>query len=175
MKQKLFRTSHYFGFFITNFLIIYSSLLDGKSSSRQSQKLASFIEKIFRKKNDITFKLANKKFDIYLINNSNFEYFIRKSIGHFLIFFILSYFTTVCLFFKKKKDEVLYVLSLLYGLFIALLSELLQFIPLNRGPRISDVFIDFTGYFLFLIIFYVLRLFYLLFFKDKNKSNYLNQ
>lgn len=72
---------------------------------------------------------------------------IRKSIGHALFFAITQVFTflAIYMFFPKMKLWKIILISLGIGLFIAGLSELIQFfIPLRSG-KFVDVLIDLVG------------------------------
>lgn len=83
-------------------------------------------------------------------NYDDYITFIRKSIGHFSLFFIdgILLFFVVFLFStnnKKIKAWMYLLLSLGAALFVAGLSELLQFIPNNRSPSLVDVAINMAG------------------------------
>lgn len=84
------------------------------------------------------------------INKENYEdvnLTIRKSIGHALLFAVTQVFTflAVYMFLPKMKWWQLALISLGIGLFVASISELIQFfIPLRSGKFI-DVLIDAAG------------------------------
>jgi len=87
-------------------------------------------------------------------NYVDFTSFIRKSIGHFLLFGVSAIFTTWAFYlmlnkvFKKKWFIVL--VSGLFGITVASVTELIQlFIPLRSGTWI-DVGINILGYAVFL-------------------------
>lgn len=85
------------------------------------------------------------------INDQNFNDFqglVRKALGHFSLFFIngIFGFLTFYLFLKEKRIRNTLIFSLTIGLFIAIVSEVIQlFIPLRAGSFV-DVIIDFSGY-----------------------------
>ena len=95
------------------------------------------------------------------------HYSLRKILGHFLLFGFEGIFASITLYlssFKSKKDKYyIYPCVVLFGFFIALLSESFQAIPsLRRGPSIIDASIDYAGYlsgFLFVTVIYLLSLF----------------
>ncbi len=95
----------------------------------------------------------------------NINYIVRKAIGHFGSFCLTAVFGVLtCFFFLKKKIPfwVGMASSLVYGLLLAMLSELLQIFTSNRGPSWNDVGIDFFGYSVgfavtFLIAFFIHR------------------
>jgi uncharacterized protein YjdB len=80
----------------------------------------------------------------------NLNIFIRKALGHVGLFFVNGIFgyLTIIYFIKKKKDHVLLFISLGIGAFLSSTAELLQFIPVGRGPMIEDVIMNFIGYFI---------------------------
>lgn len=89
-------------------------------------------------------------------NYVDFASFIRKSIGHFLLFGVSAIFTTWAFYlvlnkvFKKKWFIVL--VSGLFGITVASVTELIQlFIPLRSGTWI-DVGINILGYAVFLAL-----------------------
>ncbi len=75
--------------------------------------------------------------------------FVRKSLGHYGLFFangILGY-LTIFYFLKGKKHHSRYLLvSLGIGLILSLTLEWLQFLAPGRSPLISDSIINFIGY-----------------------------
>ena len=95
------------------------------------------------------------------------HYSLRKILGHFLLFGFEGIFASITLYlssFKTKKDKYyIYPCVVLFGFFIALLSESFQAIPaLRRGPSIIDASIDYAGYlsgFLLVTVIYLLSLF----------------
>ncbi len=103
-------------------------------------------------------------------------YSLRKFIGHFLLFASNAVFMAISFLstsFLDKKDKTLgFCLSLLSGLFIALISESIQAIPiLKRGPSLLDVGIDYAGFASgFLFVFIVYLLIYCLLLKKKKKK-----
>ena len=82
-------------------------------------------------------------------NYNDFHLFIRKALGHFLLFMLTASFGMLffyLLFEDKFKIWVGILINLGCGLFTAGLSELIQhFIP-SRTGSISDVGVDFLGY-----------------------------
>ncbi len=83
-------------------------------------------------------------------NYDDFITFVRKSIGHFSLFFIdgiLAFFVVLLLLNdnKKIKSWMCALISLGMIIFVAGLSELFQFIPTDRSPSIIDVLINMAG------------------------------
>lgn len=72
---------------------------------------------------------------------------IRKSIGHSAVFMVAQIFTylTLYMFFYEKKWWFYSSISLGEGLFLAGLSELIQFFVPTRSGSFIDVLIDFAG------------------------------
>lgn len=84
----------------------------------------------------------------------NFNYFIRKLFGHFGAFMFYSVFTTMlCLLIFKKKFSLLF--SLINGFGIALISELIQLFVPGRFGAFKDVMIDFSGYLVPILGFFI--------------------
>lgn len=74
---------------------------------------------------------------------------MRKLVGHFGSFLVLSVFALfiVIFFFKKGKPRVFSSsFMLLYGFLLAGLSEILQLFTSGRSGSFKDVLIDFSGY-----------------------------
>ncbi len=123
----------------------------------------------------ITIKITTPPF----INDNNFkdfQGFIRKALGHFMLFFVDGFFGfwTFYLFLKAKTpNKKLFLgtaLSLLTGLIMAALSEIIQiFIPL-RSASVFDVLLDFSGY---LLVTLILLLIVYLYNRKKAKENQL--
>lgn len=161
LKNKVIRILHLFGLVSLTLTIFYFSLTSGSKSIKQSRDLTDFIYR----------GIHGFKRQTLLVNN--LEYLIRKSIGHYFMFFCLSYFMTITLILYKKKTKYVYLLSYLYGLFIALFSELLQFIPKNRNPSLFDSLLNYSGYVSFIFIFNFFYALYLL--KNNGKMLKMNQ
>ena len=89
-------------------------------------------------------------------NYVDFASFIRKSIGHFLLFGVSAIFTTWAfyLILNKviKKKWFIVLVSGLFGIAVASVTEMIQlFIPLRSGTWI-DVGINILGYTIFLAL-----------------------
>ena len=87
-------------------------------------------------------------------NYQSFSEFIRKSIGHFLLFLVSGVFTFL-FFYELLKDKKIYfsiLFASIVGLVVAIISEVIQhFIPTRFGSVI-DVITDFGGYMLGLLL-----------------------
>jgi VanZ family protein len=86
-----------------------------------------------------------------LITNMNtFLHYVRKGIGHFGAFFVLGIFSTnfYITYFDKKKWYASIPFNYLQGIFIALVSELIQVYVPGRSGRMKDVLIDTCGFLL---------------------------
>ena len=89
-------------------------------------------------------------------NYVDFASFIRKSIGHFLLFGVSAIFTTWAFYFILnkviKKKWFIVLVSGLFGIAVASVTEMIQlFIPLRSGTWI-DVGINILGYTIFLAL-----------------------
>ena len=98
-----------------------------------------------------------KEFDISItakdtINEDNYRDFhksFRKSIGHFALFFVTAIFGMIFLytyFEDIRKIWILGAISLGTGIFVAGISELIQYFIPSRGGVLLDVGIDSLGY-----------------------------
>ena len=136
-----------------NVLIVVSSCLNGFKSTNQSSWVVNLLSSIlnFFNKNAVT--EANK---------DQFAHVVRKLIGHYGLFLLSGCFTSLSIYFlfsKKKWFNITYfsLMSLLFGAFLAILTECIQLNVPGRSGQFSDVLIDFSGYLTsFLIIFIVL-------------------
>ena len=107
-------------------------------------------------------------------NYVDFASFIRKSIGHFLLFGVSAIFTTWAFYFILnkviKKKWFIVLVSGLFGIAVASVTELIQlFIPLRSGTWI-DVAINILGYAVFLAL-TILFGFLILKRRQKNEAN----
>lgn len=118
-------------------LIFILAAQSGASSSVQSSRLLGLIEAFLK-----LFNLHLDQKAVDLLHN-----LLRKLLGHFGLFMlegILAYWTVKR--FINLKTKYLVVRTLIGGLIIASISEIIQIIAPNRGPSILDVLIDFLGY-----------------------------
>ncbi len=93
-----------------------------------------------------------------VINHDNylsFAEFVRKSIGHFLLFLVSGVFTFLYFYelnkdvnFKGKKKWYYIAVSLVLGVLLAGLSELIQVFVPSRFGSMLDVLTDSSGYIL---------------------------
>ena len=93
-----------------------------------------------------------------VINHDNYKSFselVRKSIGHFLLFLVNGVFTFLFMYelnkdvnYKHKKKWHYIVVTLLFGLLLAGLSEFIQFLVPTRFGSFVDVGIDTLGFFI---------------------------
>ena len=98
-------------------------------------------------------------------NYQSFSEFIRKSIGHFLLFLasgVFTYLTLYTFLINNKKKYLSLIITIGVGLFIAILSEVIQHFVPTRFGSIIDVLTDFGGFILgtlitFLVIYLIKR------------------
>lgn len=97
-------------------------------------------------------------------NYDDFIGFIRKALGHFMLFAIdgVLIFFSIYMFVKDNEKMKLWIISLIsvgISVLVAACSELFQFIPKDRGPSIVDVGIDSLGALIgILIVFMVISI-----------------
>ena len=97
-------------------------------------------------------------------NYSDFSNFIRKAVGHFGLFMVSGFLTTIATFmvifpYKQDKYSLMIIISLAFGLAVAITTEIIQLNVPGRSGEIRDVFIDFAGYLVgFLLVFLIVYL-----------------
>lgn len=109
--------------------IFSNSALDGKDSTKQSDKVVHIVESIVHTIDP----------DAEVTSAS-----VRKS-AHFFEFSVLGVLYFVATFFFKNKRFYLYTHVVLLSFFTAVLDESLQLFSDGRGAEIRDVWIDFSG------------------------------
>ena len=91
-------------------------------------------------------------------NHDSFATFIRKAFGHFGLFSVSGLLSSLAIYFVMKplkwsKHYLMIIIALGFGLFMGILTELIQLNVPGRSGQFTDVLIDFGGYLLgFLII-----------------------
>lgn len=127
-------------------LIFIYALRDATESSSDSGGITKILLSLLE-----TFNLEN------IINVNTLSRLVRKLIGHFGLFFVCGFFgvNTFINFITNKKYSI--ILNLITGLLIAIISELLQLIPVGRSCQISDMLIDYSGYLLICVIYIFIR------------------
>ena len=127
-----------------NAFIIYQSCLNGADSSTSSGFVVNALKSMIN------------TFVPNAINDDNIGQFsnvVRKLIGHFGLFAASGLITTIALDFWFKpwvwyKNFVTPLLSLLTGVSLAALTEIIQHFTPNRSGEFKDVLIDSAGYLL---------------------------
>ena len=127
----------------------YSSLKTGEESSGLSTKVTEVVVEIEEK----VFHVEVTDFDI--VHNN-----VRKLIGHFAYFGLISIFGFLCIYFYTLKLSKTLIISSIIGAIMAAVSEIFQIFADARGPSIKDALIDYSGYsastiIMFLIIFMI--------------------
>ena len=140
---------------LINAYIIMHSCLNATQSTDASKGVIETTEEII---NDIKPGTINES------NYSDFATFIRKAFGHFGLFSVSGFFTSLAVFltlypFKCSKYYMPIILSLEFGLLMGLVTETIQLGVDGRSGELTDVLIDFSGYILgFLLILLILFL-----------------
>lgn len=146
----------------TDVFIIIESAMEGNASGIQSSGVTQFLVNIILSINPN----SHINDDPELLHS-----IIRKLVGHFLLFGVSGFLTTIPFFFSnsfiEKKVDII-VITLLKGFTLASITELIQhFIP-NRYGSFTDILIDFSGFLLFSFLTYIL----IYINKKKKTSNY---
>ena len=138
----------------TNVLIIVESCIGGGASASQSFSFSEWFINIL------------ESMGISITNHAAFHSAFRKLVGHFLLFGFSGLTTALSLcmndFLRKKFKWKIVLFSLGLGIFLALISELIQYFVPERYGTFTDIFIDLSGYIafaglVFLICFLIVR------------------
>ena len=134
-----------------------SSLQTGTESSNLSMSVT-----------EVVIEIEEKVFHLEVTDVDRVHNNVRKLIGHFGYFGLISVFGFLCIYFFTQKERKTLIISSIVGAAMAITSELLQNFAPGRGPSFKDVLIDYGGYTLaslimFLIVFLIVR--------KKNNSN----
>lgn len=104
---------------------------------------------------------------------SNWMYKIRKAIGHFGAFFVLGILTCFTYFTFIKTKWLAGCVTLTSGFATAALTEFFQSLVPNRGPSLSDVLLDFSGFCLAIAIIGTIALIVHIITRLKSKHTFL--
>lgn len=119
--------------------ILIESLLPADASGAQSGFIGDTIQSIIGK--------GDEELDGAVPIFGSFAQFIRKALGHFLLFGVLGVGLTACSFLLIKPRAIYPLVSLIIGFLIATLSEIFQ-LPIftyGRAASWADVGIDTLG------------------------------
>ena len=127
-----------------NGYIIMHSCLDATESSKASAGVVDVIASIIN------------AFKANAINASNYDSlstFVRKAFGHFGLFMVSGLLTSLALYLSLSpyswcKHYMNVMFSLVFGLFMGMITEIIQLAVPGRSGEITDVLIDFSGYLL---------------------------
>ncbi len=133
-------------------VIILLSLTDGKKSGVQSSEFTDALKPILPPSSIVDGENATTPY----YDTNTFKGFIRKLFGHFGLFFGFALSVNMTFVQTKLKKHIMLISSFGIGLFTAILSELVQLIPQERGPRFQDVLIDSSGYLLCIVVFVII-------------------
>lgn len=147
MKEKRYLAATWILFvlaIVLNGFIIYQSCLNGADSTVSSGTISSFIKSIL---NTLFPNCINEG------NEAAYHAFIRKFVGHFSLFLVDGVITSWCLYYlleltRLKKWWIKLIVSLSFGLFMAILTECIQLSIPGRAGSAIDILIDYAGYFL---------------------------
>lgn len=138
-----------------NVFILVNAFINGESSAKESNTVAEGAAVVV---NTISENTVTDE------NFSQFAFNIRKLFGHFGLFALSGVFTTWALYLFVKDSKVQYFACELgitfgFGFMWACLSEFAQLFTKDRSGSWTDVGIDFGGYFIgVLLVFLILLL-----------------
>ena len=143
-----------------NIFIIVNACLPSSQSTKESNWIVEPAKTVI---NTIKADTINET------NIGDFSSFIRKFVGHFSLFMVSGFLTTLSIKFihydLKKKFWIFIIISSISGLFLAILTEFIQLFVPGRSGEVLDVLIDFSGYLIVVIIIGLI-----LFIKNKKSS-----
>ena len=141
-----------------NGYIIMHSCLDAIESTKASQGVVEVAEEVVNTVRPET---------ITPENHDSFATFIRKAFGHFGLFAVSGVLSSLAFYLSLSpyswcKHFMNTMFSLVFGLFMGILTEMIQLSVPGRSGEAVDVLIDFSGYLvgtllLGLILFLVIR------------------
>ena len=141
-----------------NGYIIMHSCLDAIESTKASQGVVEVAEEVVNTVSPNT--ITEENYD-------SFATFIRKAFGHFGLFAVSGIISSLALYLSLSpyswcKHYMNVMFSLVFGLFMGILTEMIQLTVPGRSGEMTDVLIDFSGYLLGtlimgLILFLVIR------------------
>lgn len=94
---------------------------------------------------------------------------VVSKLFHVFEFCLFSFFLTFSLYLRREGFENVFWQVLLCGVFSALADEQLQMLSVNRGPRLSDVYVDLAGILIGFAVSFVLIT--IVFGKKRNESD----
>lgn len=146
---------------VVNVFIIVNSCLPGGASTSESNWIVKPVVDIINSIKPGTIDDTN----VHALSS-----FIRKFIGHFSLFVVSGILTTLSikyLYYNNKQKFVFFVVFAgISGLFLAILTELIQLFVPGRSGEIKDVMIDYSGYLLALIVIGLI-----VYFREQKTSN----
>ena len=136
---------------------------DGETSGSISRKITEIITKNIN-------SIQNLPKDEKEIKLKKIEHIVRK-LAHFSIYTVIGVLLMSLMSTYKIKQKNRIIISAVIGLLYAISDEIHQaFVP-GRGPLVSDVFIDFSGVIMGMLIAYIIIRFCLSkFFKNEVRS-----
>lgn len=149
-----------------NVFIIVNAATNGATSAEESGRFSHFMASV-----------VNAFYPNFVTeaNFDSFAYMIRKLFGHFGLFVLNGLVSTVTAFLflkdtKLNKNYFVFSIALVFGLVIAMVSELIQIFTPDRYGSWGDIGIDFGGFVLGnVLIFAVLYFFDFINLKEAQK------
>ena len=132
-------------FVCLSIFLIYEASMPGEVSSSHSGAVSGAIQDVTEKV-ESTVGGSGEVSESITNNWSTFTHYVRKGIGHFGAFLVLASFGTfgIVMLLKDKASGVL--VSLVLGVSIATITELIQLHVPGRYGCYDDIILDSTGY-----------------------------
>jgi VanZ family protein len=146
--------------FIT-IIIFYKAFENNEQSTESSDKVTDTIVDAIDQITPGEESITNK------VDIEDIKLWVRKGIGHFGVFALLGVFTTLTYYLFIMKRNLSIIITLLSGLFTAIISECIQLFSEGRVGSFIDVILDFGG---FIITFLITEVIIILFEKYQKKK-----
>lgn len=131
-----------------NIFIIVNACINGEASAEESNTVAHTTADVIN---------AVKPETITEANFSRFAFSLRKILGHFSLFALSGIMSTLSILMLTKNsrlDNIFYQFTntLSHGIVLAIISEYLQTLTDGRSGNVKDIWIDFAGYILGVVL-----------------------
>ena len=161
--MKYFRYVFIVGYVFILFLIVYFAASSASESTKTSDKTTEIVIEVYDAITPTKESVKNR------YSMDEISHFVRKAIGHFLLFSALGFFASMTYIYFINKMKLRLILSLISGIIVAIISEIIQIFAEGRGPAIKDVLLDYSGYLLSTLI--ILLIMFLIIKKKRGKIN----
>lgn len=127
--------------------ILIESWMPGKQSSKQSDAVSNTLMSITGKPTDTDYSQVLSAFGIEVTGPKSYKLFMRKLIGHYLLFAVMGAGLGASCYFTSKHRYLYALYALALGVALAAVSEILQLPVFTTGRTFTweDIGIDTLG------------------------------